>query len=96
LLTHPTGLILRYLAAVGLVREAGPDRFTASAQTRTLAEPGYRDGVYHFFDNCRPVFQALPGFLADPGYRDVTDAAHTAFQRAFPTDLAAFQVCCCC
>lgn len=46
--------------------------------------------MYHFFDNCGPVFQALPSFLAETNYQDITDAAHTAFQKAFPTDLPAF------
>ncbi|KAI7778925.1 hypothetical protein LA080_001531 [Diaporthe eres] len=78
------------LASVGMIRESGPDAFTASEVTLTLAHPGYRGGVYHFFDNCGPVFQALPSFLAETNYQDVTDAAHTAFQKAFPTDLPAF------
>ncbi|KAI3396486.1 hypothetical protein diail_12106 [Diaporthe ilicicola] len=84
------GRILRYLASVGMIQENGPDAFTASEVTMTLAQPGYRGGVYHFFDNCGPVFQALPSFLAERNYQDVTDAANTAFQKAFPTDLPAF------
>lgn len=86
----PLGRILRYLASVGMVTEAGPDSFTANALTKTLAQPGYRGGIYHFFDNCGPVFQTLPAFLAENKYQDVTDAAHTAFQKAFPTELPAF------
>ncbi|KUI68298.1 Demethylsterigmatocystin 6-O-methyltransferase [Cytospora mali] len=82
--------ILRYLASVGTIHETGPDSFTANAVTKTLSEPGYRGGIYHFFDNCGPVFQALPTFLVESKYKDITDAAHTAFQRAFPTDLPAF------
>lgn len=73
-----------------MIQEAGPDAFVASEVTTTLAQPGYRGGVYHFFDNCGPVFQALPSFLAESNYQDVTNAANTAFQKAFPTDLPAF------
>lgn len=73
-----------------MVTESGPDSFTANALTKTLAQPGYRGGIYHFFDNCGPVFQALPAFLAETKYQDVSDAAHTAFQKAFPTELPAF------
>lgn len=73
-----------------MVNEAGPDSFTANTLTKTLAQPGYRGGIYHFFDNCGPVFQALPAFLAKTKYQDITDADHTAFQEAFPTDLPAF------
>lgn len=89
-LNHHAGRILRYLASRGMIHETGPDAFTASKITLTLAQPGYRGGVYHLFDNCGPVFQAFPSFLAETKYQDVTDAAHTAFQKAFPTDLPAF------
>lgn len=75
---------------MGTIHETGPDSFTANAVTKTLAAPGYRGGIYHLFDNCGPVFQALPSFLAENKYQDPTDAAHTAFQKAFPTDLPAF------
>lgn len=83
--------ILRYLASVGHIHEAGPDNFTANTQTKTLAEPGYRGGIYHFFNNCGPVFQAFPDFLAENKYQDVNDASNTAFQKAFDTNLPAFQ-----
>ncbi|ROV90908.1 hypothetical protein VMCG_09989 [Cytospora schulzeri] len=85
------GRILRYLASVGTIDETGPDSFTANAVTKTLSEPGYRGGIYHIFDNCSPAFQALPTFLAESNYQDVTDSAHTAFQKAFHTDLPAFE-----
>ncbi|KAH6652311.1 o-methyltransferas-like protein [Truncatella angustata] len=85
------GRLLRYLASVNLIKESGEDTFTANGQTHTLAQPGYRGGIYHFFDNCGPVFQALPAFLAGNKYQDITDATKTAFQTAFPTDLPAFQ-----
>ncbi|ROW14848.1 hypothetical protein VPNG_03827 [Cytospora leucostoma] len=87
----PTGF---RIATVGLfygsLLEAEQQASTANAVTKTLAEPGYRGGIYHFFDNCGPVSQALPSFLAENKYQDPTDAAHTAFQKAFPTDLPAF------
>ncbi|KAI1848708.1 hypothetical protein JX266_005567 [Neoarthrinium moseri] len=83
--------LLRYLASIGLIKESSEDSFTANSQTRTLAQPGYRGGIYHFFDNCGPVFQALPGFLAENKYQDIKDPTATAFQKAFKTDLPAFQ-----
>ncbi|KAF7536990.1 hypothetical protein G7054_g4069 [Neopestalotiopsis clavispora] len=83
--------ILRYLASVGQIHEVGPNSFAANTQTKTLADPGYRGGIYHFFNNCGPVFQAFPDFLAENKYQDIDDASKTAFQKAFPTDLPAFQ-----
>ncbi|KAK1755797.1 O-methyltransferase-domain-containing protein [Echria macrotheca] len=82
--------IARYLASIGTIAETGPGTFTANSITKTLAEPGYKGCIRHFFDNCGPVFQALPEFLAEVKYQDVTDSAQTAFQKAFSTDLPAF------
>jgi demethylsterigmatocystin 6-O-methyltransferase len=42
------------------------------------------------FDTMTPVFQELPGFLEETGYRDITDNAKTPFQKAFKTDLPAY------
>lgn len=78
------------MASVGMVHETNANTFSANAITRTLAQPGYRGGIYHFFDNVGPVMNAFPAFLAETKYRDVNDAAKTAFQKAFPTDLPAF------
>lgn len=73
-----------------MIHETAPGTFTSNPLTKTLSQPGYRGGIYHFFDNVGPVFQALPAFLAEHNYQDVTSASHTAFQKAFPTDLPAF------
>ncbi|KAI1110051.1 S-adenosyl-L-methionine-dependent methyltransferase [Nemania sp. NC0429] len=83
--------ILRYLASVGMIQEAGQGAFTASSTTKTLSQPGYEGGVRHFFDNIGPCLQAFPGFLADTKYQDVTNSSNTAFQKAFNTSETAFQ-----
>ncbi|KAI1387804.1 S-adenosyl-L-methionine-dependent methyltransferase [Hypoxylon trugodes] len=85
------GHILRYLASVGMIHETGPGTFTANGVTRTLAQPGYRGGIYHFFDNIGPIFQAFPAFLAETKYQDINDPTKTPFQKAFATDRPAFQ-----
>ena len=38
-----------------------------------------------------PVLQELPKFLADTGYKNLTDPTDTPFQRAFKTDKTPFQ-----
>ncbi|OTA52352.1 S-adenosyl-L-methionine-dependent methyltransferase [Hypoxylon sp. EC38] len=73
-----------------MIDEAGEGIFVANSITKTLAQPGYRGGVYHFFDNIGPVLSALPAFLAENKYQDVSNAGMTAFQKAFSTDLPAF------
>ncbi|KAI0532598.1 S-adenosyl-L-methionine-dependent methyltransferase [Xylaria digitata] len=82
--------ILRHLASVGMIQEVSQDIFAANAITGTLAQPGYEGGVRHFFDNIGPVLQAFPDFLAETKYQDVSSATHSAFQKAFSTDLPAF------
>jgi len=81
---------LRYLASVGLVRETGPHTFVSNAQTKTLAQPGYRGAIYNFFDNRGPIMQALPDFLAETSYQDINSSTNTPFQKAFLTDQPLF------
>ncbi|KAL7621419.1 hypothetical protein AAE478_008741 [Parahypoxylon ruwenzoriense] len=82
--------ILRYLASVGMIRETDPGVFAANTITKTLSQPGYRGGIYHFFNNIRPVLNTFPEFLTENKYQDINDAAKTAFQKAFSTELPAF------
>lgn len=42
------------------------------------------------FDIMGPAIQATPSFLADTKYQDITNSRNTPFQKAFKTDLAAF------
>ncbi|KAI0112725.1 O-methyl transferase B [Hypoxylon sp. NC0597] len=84
------GRILRYLASEVGINEAGEGIFAANSIMKTLARPGYRDGVYHFFNDIGPVPSALQAFLAENKYQDVSNAGRTAFQKAFRTDLPAF------
>ena len=72
-----------------MIHETGPDTFAANSLSHTLAQPAYRGGIYHYFDNCGPVFQALPSFLAETKYQDVISSTNTAFHKVFSTDLPA-------
>ncbi|KAK3372095.1 hypothetical protein B0H63DRAFT_550522 [Podospora didyma] len=85
---HPC-CILRYLSSVKHITETDVDTFTANEVTKTLAQPGYRSGVYHFFNNVGPVMQALPDFLAETKYANIESGSKTAFQKAFNTTMAA-------
>lgn len=42
------------------------------------------------FDSFTPVFQELPGFLAETKYQDLTDSNKTPSQKAFKTELPAY------
>ncbi|KAI0599114.1 S-adenosyl-L-methionine-dependent methyltransferase [Biscogniauxia sp. FL1348] len=69
--------ILRYMASVGLVREAGAGLWAASNYGRNLVGEGYRAGVCHVHDNVLPAYAALPAFLRRHAYRVPRD--DTAF-----------------
>jgi len=43
------------------------------------------------FDIMGPAIQASPAFFADTKYQDISDTRNTPFQKAFKTDLAAFE-----
>ncbi|KAF7508283.1 hypothetical protein GJ744_009428 [Endocarpon pusillum] len=84
------GRLLRYLASVGMIKETGQDTFAATNITQTLATPGWQAGVRHYFDNCGPVFQKLPEFLARTKYQAITDNAKCVLQPAFNINVPAF------
>ncbi|KAE9369977.1 S-adenosyl-L-methionine-dependent methyltransferase [Stipitochalara longipes BDJ] len=77
--------ILRYLSSMGLIAEPGAGRFAATNVTKALTVRGAQAGIYHNFNNCGPVYQALPDFLAKHKYQDITDVTNTPFQDAFNT-----------
>lgn len=81
---------MRYLAAVGQIRETDRDTFSANNLTKTLAQPGYRGHVYHYFHNVGPILQAFPEFLAETQYRNVGNVTKTAAQKAFSIELPGF------
>ncbi|KAL9066412.1 MAG: hypothetical protein Q9157_007146 [Trypethelium eluteriae] len=81
------GRLLRYMASVGLIREAGVNQFEANQTCQKLATPEAVTTLTHFFDNGGPLFQAMPAFLRNSNYQDVTDEKATVFQSALKTDL---------
>ncbi|KAL8712080.1 MAG: hypothetical protein Q9220_003514 [cf. Caloplaca sp. 1 TL-2023] len=83
--------ILRYLAAVGYVLNVGYNQFRANQMTQVLANPIAAAGLYHTFDTCSPAIQALPSFLAENNYQDITENGKTPFQKGHRTDLTGFQ-----
>lgn len=88
---HFTGRLLRFLASVGHVQETGVNTFTANDTTKILATEAFKGLVYHTFDNAGPGIAALPDFLAERKYRDVTSGTDCAAQKAFNTPLHMFQ-----
>ncbi|KAL4945873.1 hypothetical protein BDV06DRAFT_229738 [Aspergillus oleicola] len=82
--------ITRFLASNKMIDEAGQSHFKANKNTNLLANPAAEAFASHAFDLAGPAIQALPGFIIETGYADVTDSAKTPFQKAFNTDLSCF------
>ncbi|KAI5463901.1 S-adenosyl-L-methionine-dependent methyltransferase [Mariannaea sp. PMI_226] len=83
--------LLRYLASADVVGEIAPDNYTATNTTRILASPDSQSTVYHLFDVVVPCVVAMPEFLKDHGFADVSSAADCAFNRAHRTEQSFFE-----
>ncbi|KAL3467874.1 hypothetical protein BJX64DRAFT_283338 [Aspergillus heterothallicus] len=64
-------------------KETIKDTFTANNVTKALAMSAVQSGVYHNFDNMAPAIIALPEFLKQLKYQDITSPMNTSMQIAF-------------
>ncbi|KAJ5185135.1 O-methyltransferase family 2 [Penicillium cf. griseofulvum] len=83
--------ILRYLAAIDMVKETGVNEYAANNITHALAGSKGEAMIYHGFDTLGPVVQAMPAFFAENNYQDVTVNTNTPFQKAHNTKLTSFE-----
>ena len=83
--------LLRFLVAMGAVKEAGIDTYAPNNITRNLTIPALRAGVAHTYDLVDVAGMALPSFLARTNYRNPNDVRHCPFQDAFNTEDAIFE-----
>ena len=75
--------MLRHLAAMGTVRETGPDTFAPTPFSNTFAEEAYRDANLFIEDDFQPVHVGLPGFFKDNGYKLPTTGVDSPFQHTY-------------
>ncbi|KAI9791597.1 MAG: hypothetical protein M1816_003683 [Peltula sp. TS41687] len=85
------GRLLRYLASVGIIKEASEDHYAANKVSHIFTEQGVRGGVINNFDNLEPCWSAMPQFLANTGYANPTDPANCPAQPGLQTDSTLFQ-----
>ncbi|KAK2606306.1 hypothetical protein QQS21_003237 [Conoideocrella luteorostrata] len=83
--------LLRYLASIGTLDEAGAGLFKANTQTKTLADDAWQSAIVHNFDTAWPCYLAMPAFLRETAHRDVTDPKHSPFNKAFDTKTDFFE-----
>ncbi|KAJ5751835.1 hypothetical protein N7520_008752 [Penicillium odoratum] len=81
--------LLRFLAANRMITETSQDLFTGNRYTKSLCDPRIRGGLLHGFHISNPTYQALPEYLQENGYQNVT-GGHCAWHKAANTDLDFF------
>ncbi|KAL9636917.1 MAG: hypothetical protein Q9204_002070 [Flavoplaca sp. TL-2023a] len=76
---------MKHLAAMNVVKEIGPDRYTSTPFSDALTEPKYRDGITYTYDVAGPSFHHLPAYLKSISYGHPTDITNGPFQYAHKT-----------
>jgi hypothetical protein len=76
------GRMLRHLAAMGTVRETGPDTFAPTPTSKAFAEQAYQDSILYIMENFSPVHQALPNYFKEFGFKTPESGVDGPFQYA--------------
>ncbi|KAH7402918.1 O-methyltransferase [Pyrenochaeta sp. MPI-SDFR-AT-0127] len=77
------GRMLRHLAAMGTVRETGPNTFATTATARAFAEPAYQDTILYIAENFSPVHQSVPSYFESHGFKSPDSGTDGPFQHAY-------------
>ncbi|OJJ78945.1 uncharacterized protein ASPGLDRAFT_70426 [Aspergillus glaucus CBS 516.65] len=84
--------LLKHLAAMGVIGEAGPDLYCRTGFTIALCSEKYSDGFPLMTRRFTAGIHALPAYLKKNGYRNPTKPTDTALQLGFNTDLHFFEI----
>jgi demethylsterigmatocystin 6-O-methyltransferase len=82
--------LLRSMASFGLIDEIAKDTFQANRTTKVFTGPHVSGAATHISEIHVPVAHALPKYLKEHGYQDMTDLKDLPFHKALGTDLAPF------
>ncbi|KAI1410390.1 putative sterigmatocystin 8-O-methyltransferase precursor [Hypoxylon sp. FL1857] len=78
--------LLRWYQAFGFISQPGDDAYSANNVTRAMTSPGAQVGPPFFLATAVPIDNALPQFLRETGYTNVTDPNHCAWQAGHRTE----------
>ncbi|KAH8688753.1 putative O-methyltransferase [Talaromyces proteolyticus] len=73
-----------------LAQDTGTDIELLERILRFLASKEVEAAITHGLGTLSPAANATPAFLAETGYKNITDSGNTPFQKAFNTNLKAF------
>ncbi|KAL8930414.1 MAG: hypothetical protein Q9208_000598 [Pyrenodesmia sp. 3 TL-2023] len=75
--------VMMVLTATDVVEERAHQTYCATPLTHVLLDPGWANGLRHFFDHCGPSLINLPGYLKRNGYKVPQDVAVGPFADAW-------------
>lgn len=87
LLSH----ILRAMSSFGLITQVSPSTFAANKSTRAFADENVSGAMEHAFDVHSPVAHALPAWLKEKKYQNITTNKDLPFHKALNTDKEPFE-----
>ncbi|KAI0141209.1 S-adenosyl-L-methionine-dependent methyltransferase [Xylariaceae sp. FL1272] len=82
--------LLRYYQSFGMVDQTDADTFRANNITSALVTLGGTAGVPFYMETLVPVFNAIPKFLRDSGYANITDGTDCPWFLGHQTKLPPF------
>ncbi|MCJ1310764.1 hypothetical protein MMC25_004431 [Agyrium rufum] len=82
--------MLRYLAAIDVVKQLDHDQYAATSITMALDIPVLAAGVKHNYDFVCPIFMKLPEFLAKHDWKSPTETLDSPLQYTYNTKLGGY------
>ncbi|MCJ1292578.1 hypothetical protein MMC34_004129 [Xylographa carneopallida] len=86
------GRIMRSLASLLAVDNAGPELYTSNKVSRTFTIPKFAAGVKMSLDWAIPNWLQMPSWLEEIGYKNPSVGNDTTVKRAFKTDESGFEI----
>ncbi|KAI1123504.1 S-adenosyl-L-methionine-dependent methyltransferase [Nemania abortiva] len=77
--------LLRYYQSFGMIDQPADDQYRANAMTSAMVLRAARSGVPFYFKAIAPCLNALPQFLRDTKYANITDENNAPWQRGQQT-----------
>ncbi|PVI04417.1 O-methyltransferase [Periconia macrospinosa] len=75
--------MLRHLAAMGTVRETGPNTFASTAMTNAYTETAYEDSILFLVDFFQNVHQSTPAYFRENGFQPPKSGVDGLYQYTF-------------
>ncbi|KAI4703468.1 hypothetical protein J4E89_010044 [Alternaria sp. Ai002NY15] len=75
--------MLRHLAAMGTVRETGPDTFANTPTSRAFAEQAYQDSILFIAEDFQPVHHSMKSYFSERDWKCPDSGLDAPFQHTY-------------